>query len=36
MPENTEGLQSGESVRVYPLDSFLLKEDRWLAERNPA
>ena len=36
VPEDQDRLESGESVSVYPLDSFLHKEDRWLAAKNPA
>jgi molybdopterin molybdotransferase len=36
VPEDQDGLESGETVSVYPLDSFLHKEDRWLAAKNPA
>jgi molybdopterin molybdotransferase len=31
VPEDRDGLEPGERVSVYPLDSFLHKEDRWLA-----
>jgi len=34
--EGQDRLESGERVSVYPLDSFLHKEDRWLAAKNPA
>jgi molybdopterin molybdotransferase len=36
VPEDEDHLESGDAVSVYPLDSFLHKEDRWLAARNPA
>ena len=36
VPEDQDRLESGELVSVHPLDSFLRKEDRWLAARNPA
>jgi molybdopterin molybdotransferase len=36
VPEDQDRLESGDPVSVYPLDSFLHKEDRWLAARNPA
>ncbi len=36
VPEDQDRLESGERVSVYPLDSFLHKEDRWLAAKNPA
>lgn len=36
VPEDQDRLESGEPVSVYPLDSFLHKEDRWLAAKNPA
>ena len=35
VPEDQDRLESGEPVSVYPLDSFLHKEDRWLAAKNP-
>jgi molybdopterin molybdotransferase len=34
--EEQELVRSGDWVPVYPLDSFLQKEDRWLAAKNPA
>jgi molybdopterin biosynthesis enzyme len=34
--EDQELVRSGDWVPVYPLDSFLQKEDRWLAAQNPA
>ena len=34
VPEDQDRLEAGEPVSVYPLDSFLHKEDRWLAEKN--
>lgn len=36
VPEDQDRLESGERVSVYPLDSFLHKEDRWLAAKNRA
>jgi molybdopterin molybdotransferase len=36
VPEERDRLESEERVSVYPLDSFLHKEDRWLAAKNPA
>jgi molybdopterin molybdotransferase len=36
VPEDVDRLEAGEPVSVYPLDSFLHKEDRWLAVKNPA
>jgi molybdopterin molybdotransferase len=35
VPEDRDRLESGNAVSVYPLDSFLHKEDRWLAVKNP-
>jgi molybdopterin molybdotransferase len=34
--EDQELVRSGDWVPVYPLDSFLQKEDRWRAAQNPA
>lgn len=34
LPEDKELLEAGEIIRVYPLDSFLFKEDQWRAERQ--
>jgi molybdopterin molybdotransferase len=34
VPEDQDRLEAGEPVSVYPLDSFLHKEDRWLAGKN--
>ena len=34
--EDQDHLESGDPVSVYPLDSFLHKEDRWLTPRSPA
>jgi molybdopterin molybdotransferase len=36
VPEDQDRLESGDPVSVYPLDSFLHKEDRWLAAKKPA
>jgi molybdopterin molybdotransferase len=36
VPQDQDRLESGEPVSVYPLDSFLHKEARWLAAKNPA
>jgi molybdopterin molybdotransferase len=36
VPEERDRLEPGEWVSVYPLDSFLHKEDRWLAAKSPA
>ena len=36
VPEDVDRLEAGEPVSVYPLDSFLHKEDRWLVVKNPA
>jgi molybdopterin molybdotransferase len=36
VPEERDHLERGERVSVYPLDSFLHKEDRWLAAGNLA
>ncbi len=36
VPEDRDRLPSGETVSAYPLDSFLHKEDRWLAAKSPA
>jgi molybdopterin molybdotransferase len=32
VPEDRDRLEAGESVRVHPLDAFLVKEDRWAAK----
>jgi molybdopterin molybdotransferase len=34
LPENLDRLEAGHGVQVYPLDSFLFKEDRWQEERK--
>jgi molybdopterin molybdotransferase len=34
LPESLDRLEAGEGVQVYPLDSFLFKEDRWQEERK--
>jgi molybdopterin molybdotransferase len=34
LPESLDRLEAGEAVQVYPLDSFLFKEDRWQEERK--
>jgi molybdopterin molybdotransferase len=36
VPEDRDRLDSGDRVSVYPLDSFLHKEDRWLGAKKPA
>jgi len=36
VPEDQDRLESGDPISVYPLDSFLHKEDRWLAAKKPA
>jgi len=35
VPEDQDHLESGSPVSVYPLDSFLQKENRWLAAKSP-
>ncbi len=35
VPEDQDSLDRGMPVSVYPLDSFLRKEDRWLGAKNP-
>jgi molybdopterin molybdotransferase len=34
VPENSDRLDVGEWVRVHPLDSFLVKENRWLEKQD--
>jgi molybdopterin molybdotransferase len=34
LPEDKERLEAGQIIQVYPLDSFLFKEDMWHAERR--
>ncbi len=36
VPEELDRIEAGEPVSVHPLDSFLTKEDRWLAGKNRA
>jgi molybdopterin molybdotransferase len=36
VPEERDRIEPGEWVSVHPLDSFLHKEDRWLAAKSPA
>jgi len=36
VPAERDSLEAGETVSVHPLDSFLHKEDRWLAPKHPA
>jgi molybdopterin molybdotransferase len=35
VPEERDRIERQEWVSVYPLDSFLFKEDRWLAAKKP-
>lgn len=35
VPEDRDTIPAGESVRFYPLDSFLGKEDKWLTASSP-
>jgi molybdopterin molybdotransferase len=34
LPEDRERLEAGQIIRVYPLDSFLFKEDLWHVKRR--
>jgi molybdopterin molybdotransferase len=34
LPEDLDRLEEGNAVEVFPLDSFLFKEDRWQEERK--
>jgi molybdopterin molybdotransferase len=34
LPEDREHLEAGQIIQVYPLDSFLFKEDLWHVERQ--
>ena len=34
LPEDKERLEAGQIIQVYPLDSFLFKEDMWHADRS--
>ena len=34
LPEDKDLLEAGQIIRVYPLDSFLFKEDLWHVERQ--
>jgi molybdopterin molybdotransferase len=36
VPEGRDSLEVGDMVSVHPLDSYLHKEDRWLAPQDPA
>ena len=34
LPEEIDRLEAGQTIQVYPLESFLFKEDRWHDERQ--
>ena len=35
VPEEVDQIEEGETLLAHPLDSYLVKEDRWLATENP-